>query len=115
VWGLFDPERISDTDHLPSPRAEYGALIDPLDWIAAQGRQATALARAAMAVGQLDMVVAQVAQERAQRQGILERLALREVEAMTWAAGTPLSAEEIGRAQLRTCKGYNRRGGLCGA
>lgn len=58
---------------------------------AAEARCAGDLARAAMAVGRLDECVA------AMGQGAAARLALREVEAMLWAAGTPLAAEEIGR------------------
>lgn len=58
------------------PRADRTRLIDPAAWIAGQGAEP---ARAAMAVGRRDKVVA------------VARLVALEVEAMLWAAGTPLT------------------------
>lgn len=48
-----------------------------------------------MAVGQLDMLVAQMGQ------GAAVRLVMREVEALTWAAGTPIPLGEIARDQVQ--------------
>lgn len=83
---------MSELDLPPLPRS--GAekpLLDPRDWLRAQGAAATQLARAAMALGRLDEVVA------AMGPGAVARIAAHEVEAMLWACGTPLRREEIGR------------------
>lgn len=45
------------------------------------------------------MLVAEIGQRA------LERLALREVEALTWAMGTPIAPDEIGRDQMRARAG----------
>ncbi|MDP5220852.1 helix-turn-helix domain-containing protein [Ruegeria sp. 2205SS24-7] len=95
LWFLPDPEYELDGQETPLPKANATSLVRPDEWIAAQGKHAPELARAALAVGQLDMLVAQIGP------GALERLALREVEALVWAAGTPVSVEEIGRDQLQ--------------
>lgn len=74
------------------------------DWLAAQGQHAPQLARAALAVGQLDGLVADMGQ------GALDRLALREVEALTWLAGAPIALDEIGRDQLQARAGTDLDG-----
>ncbi len=95
LWFLPDAADVPDDHDIPLPRANTTALVQPGDWLAAQGDHAAQLARAALAIGQLDMLVTQMGQ------GALERLALREVEALTWAGGMPVSLEEIGRDQLQ--------------
>lgn len=65
------------------------------EWLAAQSQLAVLLAEAAFAVGQMDSRLA--AMPNADRAGVSRRLALREVESMLWAQGTPLKGEEIGR------------------
>ncbi len=95
LWFLPDPADVPEDHDMPLPRANTTPLLRPEDWLTAQGDHATQLARTALAVGQLDMLVAQMGR------GALERLALREVEALTWANGTPVSLEEIGRDQLQ--------------
>ncbi len=80
-----------DRPDMGLPQANRTPLIDPAAWVAGQGAQAADLARAAMAVGRLDEVVAAVGPSA------ITRLAALEVEAMLWAAGTPLKREEIGR------------------
>lgn len=87
LWFL-PPEH--DPSDIPLPRADRTPLVDPAAWVAGQGAQAADLARAAMAVGRLEEVVAATP-------GAIARLAALEVEAMLWAAGTPLKREEIGR------------------
>jgi len=94
LWFLPDPTDVSEDHDIPLPRANTTPLLRPEDWFTAQGHHAAELARAAMAVGQLDMLVAQIGP------GALERLALREVEALSWSNGMPVSLEEIGRDQL---------------
>lgn len=95
LWFLPDPDAVLRDREMPLPRADRRALDDPTEWFAAQGAHAAQLARAAMAVGQLDMLVAEMGQ------GAIQRLALREAEALTWAAGTPIALDEIGRDQLQ--------------
>ena len=84
---------------VPLPRADRRPLIDPQAWLAAQANAAADLARAAMAVGRLDEAAA------AMGQGAPDRLALLEVEAMLWAAGTPIRREQIGRDLARAPTG----------
>ena len=98
LWFLPDPDDALDSHDIPLPKVQNDPLVRPDEWIAAQGTHAALLARAALAVGQLDMVVAGMGPDAGQ--GALERLALREVEALAWAAGTPISLEEIGRDQM---------------
>lgn len=74
---------------MPLALATASPVLDPAAWRAAQGAQAPALAWAAMAVGRLDAAAA--------RPGAVARLARLEVEALLWAAGTPLRREDIGR------------------
>ncbi|MDO5703557.1 MAG: helix-turn-helix domain-containing protein [Paracoccus sp. (in: a-proteobacteria)] len=76
------------------PRTEQRSLFDPAGWLAAQGALAPELAAAAFAVGRLDELAA------AMGQGMATRLALIEVEAMLWAAGTPVPQEDIGRERM---------------
>ncbi|WP_120632637.1 helix-turn-helix domain-containing protein [Ruegeria sp. EL01] len=99
LWFLPDPDDALDIHDIPLPKVQNDPLVRPDEWIAAQGTHAALLARAALAAGQLDMVVAGMGPDAGQ--GALERLALREVEALAWAAGTPISLEEIGRDQLQ--------------
>ncbi|MDO5647253.1 helix-turn-helix domain-containing protein [Paracoccus sp. (in: a-proteobacteria)] len=85
---------MSDDDlwFLPGPLDEpQTPLMDARDWRAAQSALAADLARAAMAVGRLDELIAQMGA------GAARRLALQQVESFLWAAGTPLRREEIGR------------------
>lgn len=93
-WFLPGPDAALADHEIPLPRADHTPLGDAAPWLAAQGQHAAGLAKAAMAVGQLDMLVSEMGQ------GPLERLALREVEALTWAAGAPIALDEIGRDQL---------------
>lgn len=95
LWFLPDPDAVLLDREMPLPRADRQALDDPTEWFAAQGKHAAQLARAAMVVGQLDMLVAEMGQ------GAIQRLALREAEALTWAAGTPIALDEIGCDQLQ--------------
>lgn len=98
-WFLPDPEAVLADHEIPLPKADQTPLNDAAPWLAAQGQHAAALAKAAMAVGQLDMLVSEMGQ------GALDRLALREVEALTWAAGAPIAMDEIGRDQLQARAG----------
>jgi hypothetical protein len=95
LWFLSDPDDALDDHVMPLPQADTTPLAQAEHWIGAQGVHAAQLARAAMAVGQLDMLVFQIGS------GASQRLALREVEAMTWAAGLPVPVEEIGRDRLQ--------------
>lgn len=79
----------------PLPRAERGVLLEVGDWCAAEGCEAAALARAAMALGRLDGALAVTPE--GQRAGALTRLAMAETEVLLWAVGTPLAPEDLGR------------------
>lgn len=83
----------------PGPREPVTNLADPAPWRAAQSADAVALAEAAQALGQLDAVVAQMGD------GATLRLALREVSALSWMTGAPLSVDEIGRDRLQAKAG----------
>lgn len=100
LWFLPDPDDELDDFAMPLPQGERTPLVRPADWVDAQGVNADQLARTAMAVGQLDMMVAQVQPQGQMQNGVLARLALREAEALSWAAGMPVSLEEIGRDQV---------------
>lgn len=91
LWFLPDPQTESPDSDLSSAVFLQSRLAAPEGWRAAQAQHATALARAALAVGQLDMMVAQIGV------GALERLALREAAALLWAAGKSVSLEDIAR------------------
>ena len=98
---IYDPP--SPDDHMRSlpegeeawlpflPTASRSALIEPDAWRAAQATWAADLARAAMAVGRLDMLVGVMGG------GAITRLALIETEQLLWAAGTPVPADELTR------------------
>lgn len=79
----------------PLPHVDRTPLVDPRVWRAAQAVCAAPLAEAALAVGRLDAMLADMSD--AARTGAIRRLALTEVEAMLWAQGMPLRREEIGR------------------
>lgn len=98
-WFLPDPDAVLVDHEIPLPKADHRPLNDTEPWLAAQGQHAAGLATAAMAVGQLDMLVSEMGQ------GAQDRLALREVEALTWAGGTPIALDEIGRDQLQARAG----------
>ncbi|MDO5640873.1 MAG: hypothetical protein Q4G26_00595 [Paracoccus sp. (in: a-proteobacteria)] len=87
LWFLPGPP---DDDTPPLPRADRHALVDPADWTRAQAALPLKLAAAAQALGALDAVLMD-------DPGMIRRLAITEVGAMLWAAGTPLPREEIGR------------------
>lgn len=82
-----------DPFHAMHPPAVAG--FDASGWLEAQERLAGDLARASLALGRLDAMVAGLPE--AARAGATTRLALIEIEAMLWAQGTPLRREEIGR------------------
>lgn len=103
-WFLPDPEAALADHEVPLPKADHTQLNDAAPWLLAQGRHAAELATAAMAVGQLDMLVAEMGQ------GALERLALREVEALTWAIGSPIALDEISRDKLHARAGTDLEG-----
>lgn len=103
-WFLPDPVAAHADHEIPLPKADHTPLDAAAPWLLAQGQYAAELATAAMAVGQLDMLVAEMGQ------GALERLALREVEALTWAVGTPIALDEIGRDQLHARAGTDLDG-----
>lgn len=92
LW--FVPPEDDEPPGAPLPRADQRRLLDPAAWLAGQGGAAVDLARAAMAVGRLDELVA------AMGPGAVTRLAMEEVEALMWAAGRPVRREEIGRDLL---------------
>lgn len=105
MMSIYDPEpqgddpwapawEIDDPALPPLPRADRTPLLDPQAWRAGQGDCAAALASAAMAVGQLDALVV------AMGQGAVARLAAMETEALLWAAGTPVAADELARDLL---------------
>ena len=71
------------------PDTTRSALIEPDAWRAAQAASAADLARAALAVGQLDMLVGIMGA------GAVTRLALIETQELSWAAGTPVPADEL--------------------
>lgn len=76
---------------LPLPRADLTPLIKLDAWRRGQGGCAADLARAAMSVGRLDELVGTM------EAGAITRLALVEAEELLWAAGTPVSADDLGR------------------
>lgn len=73
------------------PDTTRSALIEPDAWRAAQADCAADLARAALAVGQLDTLVGIMGA------GAVNRLALIETQELSWAAGTPVPADELAR------------------
>jgi hypothetical protein len=81
---------LSDVDDDPS------RIMDPVSWQVAEATLAGPLARAAMALGRLDGALTALDASRL-RPGAIARLAMRETEAILWTAGTPLSAEILGR------------------
>ncbi|MDQ7777389.1 hypothetical protein [Paracoccus aminovorans] len=85
----------SDPDPSYHGKAAPGQLFNAAAWGAAQAGLAEALARASLALGRLDGMLAALPAEA--RAGAVTRLALIELEAMLWAQGTPLQREEIGR------------------
>lgn len=80
------------------PRTHRHQLLDPQEWRAGEAAAAPLLARAALALGQLDGVLSVMAGP--DRAGAVARLALVEVEALTWAAGTPIPREDLARDLL---------------
>lgn len=89
----LDPSKGDDLRNLPLPCVDHTPLLDPSAWRAAEAAAAVPLAKAALALGQLDgMLGSWSAEDRA---GALARLALIEAEALSWAAGTPLSGDEL--------------------
>lgn len=78
----------------PRPAADRSLLIDPQVWRAAHGAGAADLGRAAMAVGRLDETVARMGA------GAVTRLALLEVDALLWAAGTPVPVDALARDRI---------------
>ncbi|MBA4491575.1 hypothetical protein [Paracoccus sp. S1E-3] len=89
----FDDD--GEGDFPPLPHADRRPLIDPSAWRKAQGDCALELARAAMAVGRLDALVA--AMGPGMGQGAIARLALSETTELLWTAGTPVPADELAR------------------
>ncbi|AUH35724.1 MarR family transcriptional regulator [Paracoccus tegillarcae] len=89
----FDPPEVDDPAFPPLPRADRRVLLDPAAWRAAEKECADALANAAMAIGRLDGLLAGL--DETLRAGMIPRLALTEVEAMLWAAGTPIAQEVL--------------------
>ncbi|AUH35658.1 hypothetical protein CUV01_18595 (plasmid) [Paracoccus tegillarcae] len=75
------------------PRADRRQLLDPAAWRAAEKTCAVDLAQAAMAIGRLDGLLAGL--DETLRRGLITRLALMEVEAMLWAAGTPIGQDVL--------------------
>lgn len=104
LWFLPDPGTTLVDHETPLPQADNTPLNNVCAWLLAQGQHAAGLAKAAMAVGQLDMLVAEMGQ------GALERLAMREVEALMWMAGMPIALDEIGRDRLQARAGTNLEG-----
>lgn len=92
LWFMPDPE--APAYEPPLPRADTRPLIDPDDWIRAEASAARLLAEAASELGRLDAELATFGA------GATQRLALREAEALSWAAGTPIPIEEIARDQM---------------
>ena len=88
-------------DAWPGPIADRALLIDPEAWRAAHGACAADLARAAMAIGRLDAAVARM------RTGAVTRLALIEVDALLWAAGTPVPVDALARDLIDARAGTN--------
>ncbi|WP_134679110.1 DUF1403 family protein [Paracoccus ravus] len=83
---------------LPRPETDEAPAISaprPEDWAKAQAACSGLLSRAAMAVGRLDGMLAELSPEA--QAGAMRRLAMIELESMLWAQGTPLQREEIGR------------------
>ncbi|MFD1798027.1 helix-turn-helix domain-containing protein [Paracoccus aurantiacus] len=89
----FDPQVVDDPSFLPLPRADRRLLLDPAAWRAAERDCAVELAQAAMAIGRLDGLLAGL--DETLRRGLITRLALMEVEAMLWAAGTPIGQDVL--------------------
>ncbi|TKW65448.1 MAG: hypothetical protein DI616_14855 [Paracoccus denitrificans] len=83
----FDPSEGEGPAFPPLPRADRRILVDPAAWRAAEAACAVDLAQAAMAIGRLAGLLASL--DETMRAGMIARLALIEVEAMLWAAGTP--------------------------
>ncbi|MDH2329232.1 hypothetical protein QCN27_20540, partial [Cereibacter sp. SYSU M97828] len=79
---------------LPLPRADRRDLLDPKPWRAAEAALAADLARTAQAIGRLDEAVHRLGP------GAIQRLAYREVEAMSRAEGVWLDRDRIGRSVL---------------
>ncbi|WP_136685717.1 hypothetical protein [Falsirhodobacter xinxiangensis] len=96
---LYDPPETDEADSgdvwdLPLPRADRRDLLDPRAWRAAEAALAADLARTAQAVGRLDEAVFRLGP------GAIQRLAYREVEAMSRAEGVWLDRDRIGRSML---------------
>lgn len=89
----FDPPEGDDPAFPPLPRADRRMLLDPTAWRAAERDCAVDLAQAAMAIGRLDGLLAGL--DENMRAGMIARLALSEVEAMLWAAGTPIAQDVL--------------------
>lgn len=89
----FEPSDDADPAFSPLPRADRRVLLDPAAWRAAEKTCAVDLAQAAMAIGRLDGLLAGL--DENMRAGMIARLALTEVEAMLWAAGTPIPQEVL--------------------
>lgn len=83
--------REEEGDFPSLPRADRSPLLDPAVWRKAQGACAVELARAAMAVGRLDALVATMGQ------GAIARLALSETTELLWTSGMPVPADELAR------------------
>lgn len=94
------------TDEKVSPPLSGGrqSLLDPAAWATAEAHRVRELARALLALGRLDGVLLSLA-EGEMRDGAVSRLALRETEALMWAAGTPLPQEDLGRDMMQARAG----------
>ena len=74
-------------------RADHHPLPNLGAWRAAEATCAVVLAHAARAIGRLEAFWRRW--KTGPRAGLIARLALREVEAMLWAAGTPIAQDVL--------------------
>lgn len=89
LWFLPpEPEDHASTD-MPWPMANRASIFDPKAWAKAEGRAGRELAAASAVCARLDERL------RLAPTGLLERLAMGEVEALLWAQGDRISAERI--------------------
>ena len=89
----FDPPEDEDPAFPPLPRADRRMLLDPAAWRTAERDCAVGLARAAIAIGRLDGLLAGL--DETMRRGLITRLAFSEVVSMLWAAGTPIPQDVL--------------------
>ncbi len=88
AWFLPDDDAVESTRR-PGLRATRGSLVDPGQWLDAQGTLSGDLAAACLAFGRLDAKLA------AAGDGMRLRLALHEVADLGWLSGARIGVERL--------------------